>query len=143
MKCFLILLQAFVINFAKAQFYLAEKEIIPPSIILIDQYQTVPERAFDLWKNNWDANNLYTRIVAIRDQQGKLYHILYQENFSGRLLFFSYSKNLSPVFNRADRPMQQFDKCILDHVGVLKVLHEANAVIDCFMQRLAYCTGEF
>lgn len=142
MKYFLIIL---VVTSTRsfAQFYVAEKELIPPSIILIDQYQTVPERGFELWKNKWDVNNPYTRVIAIRDQQGKLYHILYQETFSGRLRYFSYSKNLSQVFNRADRPMQQFDKCILQHIGAIKTLQEANAVIECFLQRLAYCANEF
>ncbi len=142
MRYFLIIL-VFTTTNSFPQFYVAEKELIPPSIILIDEYQTVPERAFDLWKNKWDVNNPYTRVIAIRDHQGKLYHILYQETFSGRLLFFSFSKNLSAVFNRADRPMQQFDKCILQHSGSIKVLQEVNVVIDCFMQRLAYCVNEF
>ena len=139
MKTIVLVLMTFT-NSIQAQYYIAEKEMIPPSIILIDQYQPLGAGSFGHWQNNWDVKNIYTRVVAIRDEQGRLFHILYQEDFSGNLSFFSYSKNLVPIFERADKPMQQFDQCIKQQMGVLKMLREAETVIECFMQRLAYCS---
>ena len=125
---------------SRAQFFVAERETVPASIIILDQYKKLEPIGFDRWENKWDTQNPYTYIIALRDDQRRLFHILYQHGFDGRLTFFAYSKNLVPLFERADKPLHPFEKCLKNQSGFNVVFNEVDMVIECFMQRLAYCS---
>ena len=65
---------------------------------------------------------------------------LVAEGFTGKILFLSYSNNLSDLFNKKSKPMFLFNHClkeINDHISSIQIM---DATVQCMLERLNYCS---
>ena len=124
---------------------IAELTTIKPSQVIIENYIRLDlskEIIDDAKANQFDVNNPYTYLQMLNDSKGNSYHIIFQTNFSGKILFLCYSNNLSAVFNRADKPKFLLTHCLKEinnHVSAVQVM---AAAIKCMVERLNYCSGD-
>ena len=129
-------------NVSAQQFTIAEQSIIKPSQVIIDNYTPV-----DLSKqvidnnmaNKFDLTNPYTYLQIVRDEKSASYHILFQTSFEGKILFLSYSNNLSGLFNKKEKPMFLFIRCIKEINNHLSSTQMMDAAVKCIIERLNYC----
>jgi hypothetical protein len=124
------------------QFFNGEISTIKPSQVIIENYITVnlsKEIIDDLMANRFDPNNPYTYLQVINDATTNHYHVLFQTNFSGKILFLSYSNNLSALFNKNNKPMFLFVRCLKDMNNHLSSVQIMDAAIKCVVERLNYC----
>lgn len=124
------------------QFTMGEQGIIKPSQIIIENYVNVKlskKIMDDAMANQFDVTNPYTYLQVVYDASGKRYHILFQTNFSGKILFLCYSNNISGLFNKKNKPMFLFIRClngVNDHISPVQI---TEAVIGCIIDRFNYC----
>lgn len=132
----------FCFNDAHAQTYFrAEQTVTQPLQVIIENYTVVmlgKQIASETYANQFDKKNPYTYIQIIRDQLGSNYHILYQTNFTGKILFLAYSNNLSALINNADKPQNVFVNCIKRVNEYLSAVQNVEAAVNCMIDRLNY-----
>ena len=122
-------------------YFRGEQTTIQPMQVILENYTAITlskEVADDINKNRFDKYNIYTYIQSIYDSEGKNYHILFQTSFLGKILFLSYSNNLSPLFSGRDKPLNVFMNCIShvnDHLSSFQV---SDAAVNCIIERLNY-----
>ena len=125
------------------QFSTGELSTIRPSQVIIENYSPVnlsKEIIDDPAANRFDINNPYTYLQIVHDAVFNRYHILLQTGFTGKILFLSYSNNLSDLFNKKSKPMFLFNHClkeINDHISSIQIM---NATVQCMLERLNYCS---
>ena len=130
-------------NIYAQQFSTGELATIKPSQVIIENYSPVKlskEIIDDVMANRFDINNPYTYLQIVNDAAFNRYHILFQTGFTGKILFLSYSNNLSALFNKKNKPIFLFTHClkeINDHISSIQVV---DAVVTCILDRLNYCS---
>lgn len=140
LSCFLILVMH-AGSFAQ-QFTEAGLSTIKPSQIIIENYTVVilsKEIIDDPMANRFDPGNPYTYLQLIDDGSANKFHILYQTNFLGKIIYLGYSNNLSGIFNKEKKPMFLFVRClrgINNHLSSAQIAAEA---VKCIIERLNYC----
>jgi hypothetical protein len=115
---------------------------ISPSIIIMEEYTTL-----DLHENNhkfllqksFDYKNDATFILPLTDENSKVFHVLYQTDFSGKLIYLAVSNNLLKWFVCEEKPMFSFDLCIKKMDCTFFPEKCIDEVIECVMQRLRAC----
>ncbi|MEP7164324.1 MAG: hypothetical protein ABI741_06505 [Ferruginibacter sp.] len=124
------------------QFSSNELVTIKPSQVIIENYSTInlsKEIIEDPMANRFDQGNPYTYLQIVTDAKLNRYHILFQTGFTGKILFLSYSNNLSALFNKKTKPMFLFTRCLKEinnHISSIEVM---DAVVECILARLNYC----
>ncbi len=124
------------------QFSIGEQVVIKPSQVIIENYTIVKlsKKIIDeSMANRFDVTNPYTYLQVVMDAFGKRSHILFQTNFSGKILFLCYSNNISGLFNKKNKPTFLFSRClngVNDHISSVQM---AEAVTGCMIDRLNYC----
>lgn len=118
------------------RFQLQELKTISANQILTGSYTKIELCA--VFQNNlFDSKNPYTYLEILNDENGVVYHILYQTDFSGLINHISISNNLTEKFNC--RPKIYFCSCIKkinqQHFDSVKT----TAIIDCIMSQLNLC----
>ena len=133
----------FIICPATAQtFNKANQMSIFPSQVLIENYTIVPlsqDNPGPPPENLFDIKNPYTFLQVISDKNGREYHILYQTDFFGKILFLAYSNNLSPVFNNKEKPFFGWQLCIRKLNQSIFSLQNSDVAVNCMLERLNYC----
>lgn len=129
-------------NITAQQFTIRELSTIKPSQVIIENY-TIVNLSKEIIDNNmanrFDINNPYTYLQIVSDEKGNSYHILIQTSFEGKVLFLSYSNNLSALFNKTDKPMFLFTRCLKEINSQLSSPRIMDAAIKCIVTRLNYC----
>ncbi len=139
---FFVFLSGSCKNIYAQQFSVGELSTIRPSQVIIENYSVVnlsKEIIEDPMANRFDVNNPYTYLQIVHDAIANRYHILFQTGFTGKVLFLSYSNNLSALFNKKTKPMFLFIRCLKEinnHISSIQII---NAVIECILERLNYC----
>ena len=139
---FFVFLSGSYKNIYAQQFSTGELSTIKPSQIIIGNYSVVnlsKEIIEDQMANQFDINNPYTYLQIVNDAMSGRYHILFQTEFTGKILFLSYSNNLSELFNKKSKPMFLFTRCLKEinnHISSIQII---NAVVECILERLNYC----
>lgn len=127
------------------EFHRGQHMLIPTVQVLPGQYVAIqlPESDTNLpFLNVFDPSNPYTYLQIIYDSRQTPYHIVYQTSFLGKMLFLAYSNNLSPVFNKREKPMYFFQKCIRAMQQYMSPFQVTDAAIKCIIDRLNYCSEE-
>ena len=150
MKKFMLFINSFIllmlidINFINAQqFSTAEQSTIKPSQVIIDNYTVInfsKEIIDNNMANRFDLNNPYTYLQIVKDENLSSYHILFQTSFEGKILFLSYSNNLSGLFNKKEKPMFLFTRCLKEINNQLSSTQVIDAAVRCIVERLNYCS---
>jgi hypothetical protein len=125
------------------QFNTADQSIIKPSQVIIDNYTVInlsKEIIDNSMANRFDLNNPYTYLQIVKDENSNSYHILFQTSFEGKILFLSYSNNLSALFNKKEKPMFLFTRCLKEINNQLSSIQVINAAVKCIVERLNYCS---
>lgn len=136
-----IFLTTYVYSYAQ-QFTAGEQVLIRPSQVIIENYVIVKlskEIIDEPNANRFEVSNPYTYLQTVLDAAGKRSHIVFQTNFFGKILFLSYSNNISGMFNKKGKPMNLFIRClnkVNDHISPVQI---TEAVIGCIIDRLNYC----
>ncbi|MEO6668939.1 MAG: hypothetical protein ABIN36_05655 [Ferruginibacter sp.] len=124
-------------------YFRGEQTVIQPLQVMIDNYTAinlVKDVANDPNANRFDKYNPYTFLQLIYDSYRKDYQVLFQTNFSGKILFLAYSNNLSAIFNNREKPFNVFANCIRDVNDHLSPVQNMEAAIKCIIDRLNYCS---
>jgi len=127
------------------QFSKSELSVIKPSQVIQENYVVInlsKDIIDNVMANRFDVNNPYTYLQVVNDASTNKYHILFQTDFNGKILFLSYSSNLSMVFNKQDKPMFLFTRCLRDinnHISSVQVM---DGAVKCILDRLNYCAGD-
>ena len=134
-----------IITGTQAQTYFRGLQtIVQPSQVIIDNYTGIvlgKRAGNEPGLNQFDRSNPYSYLQVVSDNGGKDYHILFQTNFSGKILFLAYSNNLSPVFNNAGKSMNVFLNCIRQVNDFVSPVQNAETAINCIIERLNYCSN--
>ncbi len=139
---FPIMLLATNLTISAQQFTAGEQVVIKTSQVIIENYVIVKlskEIIDEPMANRFDVSNPYTYLQVVIDAFGKKSHILYQTNFSGKIIFLCYSNNISGLFNKKNKPMFLFTRClnaVNDNISPVQI---TEAVIGCIIDRLNYC----
>lgn len=148
MNKFIIQISCFVFlsvnngNSQAQQFTTGELSTIKPSQVIIENYVPVKlskEMQEDQNANRFDISNPYTYLQVVTDVFGSRYHILFQTGFTGKLLFLSYSSNLSVLFNKKNKPMFLFNHCLRKVNNYISSIQIIEETIKCILERLNYC----
>lgn len=129
-------------NINAQQFSTGELATIKPLQVIVENYTQVnlsEDIIKDQQANRFDINNPYTYLQIILDAKTSRYHILFQTSFTGKILFLSYSNNLSVIFNKKNKPMFLFTHCLKKINNHLSSIQIIDAVITCMLERLNYC----
>jgi hypothetical protein len=124
-------------------YFRGEQTVVQPLQLMIDNYTPITlgkEIANEPNGNRFDKSNPYTYIQLIRDSYGKDYQVLFQSNFSGKILFLAYSNNLSAIFNNKEKPLNVFVNCIRNVNDHVSPVQNIEAAIKCIIDRLNYCS---
>jgi hypothetical protein len=124
-------------------FSYGELSLIKTQQVLIEQYtgiQIPKPGADEPMLNRFDNGNPYTYLQVVKDVKNNSYHILFQTSFMGKLLFLAFSNNLGNVFNRPDKPMFFFSRCMKEVQQYILSMQIADAALKCVLARLNYCT---
>lgn len=142
----MLLVMMFIYSKSGAQHYsLAELSTIKPSRLVIENYCKIKlpiDDSNDPMMNQFDPDNPYTYLQLLMDGNGKTYHLILQTDFSGKVLLLCYSNILAEVFNRKDRPIYFFQKClkgINEHLSSVQAMDHA---IQCMVDRLNNCAED-
>lgn len=139
---FPIMLLATNLTISAQQFTAGEQVIIKTSQVIIENYVIVKlskEIIDEPMANRFDVSNPYTYLQVVIDAFGKKSHILYQTNFSGKIIFLCYSNNVSGLFNKKNKPMFLFTRCLNAVNKNISPVQITDAVIGCMIDRLNYC----
>ncbi len=139
---FPIMLLATNLTISAQQFTAGEQVIIKTSQVIIENYVIVKlskEIIDESMANRFDVSNPYTYLQVVIDAFGKKSHILYQTNFSGKIIFLCYSNNVSGLFNKKNKPMFLFTRCLNAVNKNISPVQITDAVIGCMIDRLNYC----
>ncbi len=123
-------------------YYLGEQLTLRPSQVIIENYTMIPlskEIIDDPAANQFDRANPYTWLQLVNDNGRNNYHILFQSSFMGKILFLAYSNNLAALFNKMEKPMFLFMRCIKKINEHLSSVQTANAAVNCIIERMNYC----
>lgn len=137
------LLLVYSTDLRSQQFSTSELSVIKTSQVIIENYTSVnlsKEIIDEATSNRFDVNNPYTYLQVIIDESGNRYHILFQTNFNGKILYLSYSNNLSALFNKKDKPMFLFTRCLKEINNAISSVQVTNTAIKCIVDRLNYCS---
>ena len=136
MICFLLLFS----KIAQSQAYTKGSQVIVnPAQVLPYHYQMIPlqEHGAPLsGLNQFDNSNLYTYLQLILDKAGTAYHVLYQTNFTGKILYLAYGNELLQVFEKKQRFSPAFRNCINILNTYWMASQNIEAAINCFLNRL-------
>ena len=115
---------------------LQELKTISANQVLTSSYTKI--ELCNVFQNNlFDIKNPYSYLQILNDENGTIYHLLYQTDFSGLINHISISNNLTEKFNC--RPISYFCSCIKKinqrHFDSVKT----TAIIDCIMSQLNLC----
>lgn len=139
----LLLLILYSNNVRSQQFSNSELSVIKTSQVIIENYTSITlskEIIDETMANHFDIGNPYTYLQVINDESGNRYHILFQTNFNGKILFLSYSNNLSALLNKKDKPMFLFTRCLKEINNAISSVQVTNTAIKCIVDRLNYCS---
>lgn len=126
-------------------FSLGELSLMKPTQVIIENYTTVflpLKNSEEPMANRFDMQNPYTYLQIMIDPKTTSYHIIFQTDFWGKVLFLCYSNNLVAVFNRADKPMFLFNRCLKNINDQLSPVQVVAALLTCMKERLNYCSGD-
>lgn len=124
-------------------FFRADKTSVDPRQVIAENYSVIrlPDAGNEEMKLNiFSRDNPYTWLQLIADDRQKVYHIIYQTSFTGRLLYLGISNNLLALFSKKEKPMFIFNDCLeklRDEIMSEKIREGA---IDCILERLLYCS---
>jgi hypothetical protein len=130
------------INLQAQQFSNGELSVTKPSQVINENYIPVTlskEIIDEAMANSFDVHNPYTYLQIVNDATANRYHILFQTNFSGKILYLAYSNNLSAIFNKKDKPMFLFTRCLKEINNFISPIQVIEAVLKCMIDRLNYC----
>jgi hypothetical protein len=136
MICFLLLIGKIALSQAYTK---GSQVIVSPAQVLPYHYQLIPlqEHGAPLsGLNQFDNSNLYTYLQLIFDKAGTVYHVLYQTNFTGKILYLAYSNELVQVFEKKQRLSPAFRNCISMLNNYWMASQNAEAAINCILNRL-------
>ena len=139
---FPIMLLATNLTISAQQFTAGEQVVIKTSQVIIENYVIVKlskEIIDEPMANRFDVSNPYTYLQVVIDAFGKKSHIIYQTNFSGKIIFLCYSNNVSGLFNKKNKPMFLFTSCLNAVNKNISPVQITDAVIGCMIDRLNYC----
>ena len=115
---------------------------VNPSMVIIEEYTTIdlPENNHKfLLQKGFDYKNDATFILPITDENSKVFHVLYQTDFSGKLIYLAVSNNLLEWFLCEKKPMMSFDLCVKKMDCAFFPEKCIDEVIECVIQRLRAC----
>lgn len=121
----------------------SRQSVILPSQILPENYSMIQlpeEKGGDPSLNRYDNGNPYTYLQLITDRSGKIFHILFQTDFLGKITLLAYSNSLYGVFNNREKPIFRFHSCIKNINRYVFSVQNAEAAINCILERLNYCS---
>lgn len=127
------------------QYVAGEMVLIKPYQVIIDNYTGVKllkETQEKAITPAFDMNNPYTLLQQVSDEKGNNYHILLQTDFLGKLVYLAISNNLSAIFNRKDRPVFFFQKCMKEMSHYVLSAEITAAAVKCIIDRLNYCIAD-
>jgi hypothetical protein len=142
MGIFLLLIFCSCARINAQSYYLGEQLTLRPSQVIIENYTMVSlskEIIDDPAANQFDRVNPYTYLQMVNDNGRNNYHILFQSSFMGKILFLAYSNNLAALFNKTEKPMFLFMRCIKRINEHLSPVQTAAAAVNCIIERLNYC----
>lgn len=88
--------------------------------------------------NSFDYRNVYTTLQLIKDNSSNIFHILYQTNFEGKIIFLAYSNNLQKIITNTNKPSFRFDKCIKDINEGFSSTQVSQGAVNCILNKLNY-----
>jgi hypothetical protein len=124
------------------RFVRGQQSTIQASQILIDNYTTISllsKKDETSTLNIFDNSNPYTFIQNLTDSDEKIYQILFQTDFLGKLHLLAISNNLNEIFNCADKPRLRFLSCIKDVHASDFPTENIEKALHCLIERLNYC----
>ncbi len=141
-----ILLTLFLLGTAcggvKAQQYRrGEHTRVPAWQVMPEFYVSVPLPISGEVKpipGRFDAGNALTYLEIVYDLQQRPHQVLYQTDFTGRLLYIGISQGLSVAFHRSEKPMIFFTKCLRDLRESPASWKLADQAMQCVIDRLNF-----
>lgn len=124
------------------RFMKSQQSVVQATQILIDNYTTVPlctEKQEAAYLNVFDQSNPYTYIQNLTDADEKIYQILFQTDFWGKLYLLAISNNLAEIFNLSGKPMFRFMSCIKEVNASDFPTEDIDKAVNCILERLNYC----
>ncbi len=145
LKGFFIICCSFVsIDQLKAQrISRGEHSLAIPVQVLLTQYTPILLPAYlgsTEQLNRFSKDNPYTYIQVLTDRSAQNYHLLYQTDFYGKILFLAVSNNVTWLMNKPDKPLFAFNTCIRKINNSLFAMQNAETAIECIIARLEYCS---
>jgi histidinol phosphatase-like enzyme len=131
---FLLIAKAYGQRFAKTN-----ETITPPGNIIISNYFPIEWSSIEPVKSLFDINNNYTYMVIVSDKQDGIYHILYQTDFSGNIIYIGLSNNLTDFFYCTNHPMTGLFSCVKKNDGMFLPAEISEKIISCIISRLNCC----
>ena len=108
------------------------------SQIIINNYTAV---SLEAGKKSvaFNLSDIYTYIQPVNDKAGNVYHILYQTDFFGKLIYIALSNNLNEIFNCEKKSLIGFYACIKNADKLSFSTENIDAIINCILTRINYC----
>ena len=128
----------FQISYAQSYFK-SSSSTISPTEIIISNYTNIKLDGSNLKEsivNIFDYKNVYTTLQLINDNVGNIYHIIYQTNFDGKIIFLAFSNNLQKIITNPNKPSFQFQKCIKQINEGFSSTQVSQDAITCVLNRL-------
>ena len=142
MKPIITIILLIIIQSTSAQtFFKATNSTISTNEIILSNYSVLKLDAGLLKEkllNVFDYKNVYTTLQLIKDNSGNIFHVLYQTNFEGKIIFLSYSNNLQKIIINPNKPSFQFEKCIKQINEGFSSSQVSQDAINCILNRLNY-----
>lgn len=125
---------------AKSQIYsIGENSTVSPKLIAEDNFSIIKLSRAEIdgeKTNRFNIQNPYTYIQSINDDRKRVYQVLYQTNFTGRVLYLAVSKNLSDLINNKERGVLAFHSCVNGINEEFTSLKNQEVAINCILQQL-------
>lgn len=130
-------------NTPAQSFFRADRMSADPRKLIAENYSVIrlPDAGNEEMKMNvFSRDNPYTWLQLIADERQKVYHVIYQTSFTGRLLYLGISNNLLALFSKKEKPMFVFNSCLEKLQDELMSEKIQEKAVDCILERLAYCS---
>ena len=134
-----ILLNLLLSNVFAQHFSLGIETIRSPGEIMINNYTALPFSIEGKENHVFDQNNLYTYTIVVKDEQGLVYHILYQTDFLDALQYLAISNNLLKYFDCENNPIRNWHSCLHKTTADDLPSEVIKNKIYCIMSRLNSC----
>jgi hypothetical protein len=75
-------------------------------------------------------------VKAIRDEAGKIYHVVIHTDSKGNIVYAGCSRNLIERIDARRLQTMSFNNCIRNAVNAFSVIEKEKAVYACFLEKL-------